>query len=76
MPTVTKQIQLTPLDIFAAIQQLTLEELSQLRALFEDGIEYDSEHDLPKSFVKELKEGLDEARRGNVEPFDFSVTEE
>ncbi len=76
MATITKAIQLTPVDIFIAITQLTPAELSELRRFFEtDTIEYDAEHDLPKSFVRELREGLYEARQGHVEPFDFSTND-
>lgn len=74
MTVITKQVQLTPQDVFAAIRDMTVDELEQLRILMETApVEYNAEHDLPESFVRELREGLVEVSEGHVEPFDFSV---
>jgi len=74
MAVITKQVQLTPNDIFRAIRYMTMDDIEQLRTLLETTpIEYDLEHGLPQSFVRELREGLIEAREGNVEPFDFTI---
>jgi hypothetical protein len=62
-----------PRDVFMAIRDMTADELEQLRVLLETArVEYDSEHELPASFVRELREALVEVEKGHVEPFDFS----
>lgn len=75
MPVLSKEIELSPIDIFHLLQQLSSEEKIQLLTLCEEGIEMDAEHNLPKSFVQELKSGLEEVKKGNTEPFDYQIYE-
>ncbi len=66
MTTITKQITLTPEEIWKAIKGLSAEGKATLARLMDEELEMDPIHDLPKSFVRDIKLGLREARVGKV----------
>ncbi|MBU1626118.1 hypothetical protein KKB18_02010 [bacterium] len=75
MAVITKQINLVPSDIFYALKGLSSEEKIEFLSLCEESIEIDPVHNLPKSFVKEIKAGLEEVKKGHTEPFDYRIYE-
>ncbi len=75
MGVIPKQFEITPSNIFYALKQLSSEEKIQFLSLCEESIEIDPVHNLPKSFVKEIKSGLEEVKKGHTEPFDYQVYE-
>ena len=66
MATITKKLTLTPKDIWQAIKKLNAEGKAILASLLDEEIEMDKVHHLPKSFVRDIKQGLKDVREGNV----------
>jgi len=69
MVTITKKITLTPEDIWQAIKKLNVEGKATLASLLDEEIEMDKVHNLPKSFVRDIKQGLKDIKEGNVSPW-------
>jgi hypothetical protein len=65
MPVITKKVQLSVEEIFRAIEQLTPMEKGIFLTLCEKKAEIDTEHNLPKNFVKDIKRALKEVEKGN-----------
>ncbi|MBM3235847.1 hypothetical protein FJZ31_06065 [Candidatus Poribacteria bacterium] len=69
MATITKKITLTPEDIWQAITNLNAEGKATLASLLDEEIEMDKVYNLPKSFVRDIKQGLKDVKEGNVSPW-------
>ncbi len=65
MPVIAKKFQFSVKEIFRAIEQLTPMEKGIFLTLCEKKTEVDPEHNLPKSFVNDIKMALKEVEKGN-----------
>ncbi|MDI6792780.1 MAG: hypothetical protein QME81_07950 [bacterium] len=67
MPMVA--VKLTPQDIVDAFQEFSYKDKKDTMQLFNENfglnIDIDPRHNLPKSFVADIKEGLAEIKKGN-----------
>ena len=64
MVTITKKIDLSFEEIYRLIRRLKKEDEEQLFDRLAKDIEMDKKHNLPKSFVRDIKVGLREYRQG------------
>ncbi|MDI6735191.1 MAG: hypothetical protein QME42_03195 [bacterium] len=65
MPVITKRVQLSVEEVFRAIEQLTPMEKGIFLSLCEEKVDVNSEHNLPKGFVNDIKMALKEVEKGN-----------